>query len=419
VASKSLVIARMFLMSIAMMGGCFSAQATQIGIAAIVDESAITTTDVAARRDLVMATNGIPVTPENQARIGSRILQALIDETLQMNEAARTAISVTQEEIDKEIDAIPARETGESIRDFIRKRGLSLPSLEQQMRAQLAWAKLVQRKLRRNVNITQDEVARAQLAAANAPAEQEVLLQAIDLPAGDLAKLPAVMAQAEQLIVALQAGEKMESLLSSVGTLKPVFSAPGWVAEGQLPRPLQQALIARKPGEVVPAQRLGDTVQILQLLDRRSRPTVDDASEFVIKQITIDVPPKRDKVTLAKLSAVTASLKADPGNCMDTTLPALDLPARAEFLRLRYGAMSPQQQQLLAPLAVADISDALLSPDAVRLVLVCEKIEPAAGNLPDAAKIRQRLFAEKMELEAQKHLRNLRRDAYIDVRDAP
>jgi peptidyl-prolyl cis-trans isomerase SurA len=39
---------------------------------------------------------------------------------------------------------------------------------------------------------------------------------------------------------------------------------------------------------------------------------------------------------------------------------------------------------------------------------------PAA--LPDREQIRQVIFRQKLELEAEKHLRNLRREAFIEVR---
>ena len=47
--------------------------------------------------------------------------------------------------------------------------------------------------------------------------------------------------------------------------------------------------------------------------------------------------------------------------------------------------------------------------------MLCERTEPAS-KLPNADVVRQRLFGEKMELEAQKLLRNLRRDAFIDIK---
>jgi peptidyl-prolyl cis-trans isomerase SurA len=94
----------------------------------------------------------------------------------------------------------------------------------------------------------------------------------------------------------------------------------------------------------------------------------------------------------------------------------VDLPAKVQLVRTHVGDLSPQQRSIVSHLEVGDVSEPLFGPDAVRLVVLCEKVEPSEGTLPNAEAIRQQLFAEKLELEAQKHLRNLRREAFIDIK---
>ena len=46
-----------------------------------------------------------------------------------------------------------------------------------------------------------------------------------------------------------------------------------------------------------------------------------------------------------------------------------------------------------------------------------EEAAPAApAELPDEGRVKQALVQQRLELEAAKYLRNLRRDAFIDVR---
>lgn len=393
------------------------AQAARVNIAAVVSDDIITTADVDERRGLIMATAGIPETVENQQRISSRIMQALIDETLQMQEAKRQSVTVSDEELSKAIDEMGARDNGETVRDFIKKRGLSMRSMESQLRAQLAWNKVVQRKLRRNVSISQDEISRARQAAASAPGEVEVRLQALEMRIPSEDKTEATTKLAEEVALDLKAGAPMGSVAARlIGNPNVRYSQPTWVPESNLPPPLQQALRAMKAGEYTPPLRGGNAIQILQMMERNTAPKLADTTEFAIKQISIAVPKKRNKASLAKLSAVAESLRANSGSCMDDSVPAVDLPAQAKFVRLRLANMSPEQRSIVSHLEVGDVSEPLLSPDALRLIVMCEKIEPAGGALPDSEKIRQQLFAEKIELEAQKHLRNLRRDAYIDIK---
>lgn len=393
--------------------------AQSVGIAAVVGDDIITTADVAARRDLIMATNGIEPTPENQQKITPRIVQGLIDELLQLQEAKRQSLEVSSEELAKAIDALATRgDSQQSIREFVKTRALSMPSLESQMRAQIAWSKVVQRKLRRNVNVTQEEVLRAQNAAASTT-ESQLRIQALEVVVPNEAADAKMTLLAESMARDLKAGAQMaEIAIRYVKQPEVKFSQPTWVPEENLPPVLQQALRNVKAGETTPPLRAGNAIQILQVMERKAVAKLSDDTEYAIKQLAIEVPKKRDKTSLAMLSAVAATLQADYGSCESDAIPKVDLPTKVNFTRIKVGAMSPQQRSIISNLEVGEVSEPLMAPDALRLVVVCEKTEPSSGNLPEADGIRKQLFAEKLELEAQKHLRNLRRDAYIDIKGA-
>lgn len=389
-----------------------------VRIAAIVGDDVITTTDVNERRDLVMATAGIPVTPENQQKITPRIVQGLIDESLQLQEAKNQSLTVSDQELSKAIDSLSKRgDKQENVRDFIKRNQLSEASFENQLRAQLAWNKVVQRKLRRNVSIAQDEVVRAQKSAMTAPGETELRLQAIEVKIDSKNDARAVSKLIEDIALQVKAGSEFSSIASRyIKQPNLRYNPPLWVAEKTLPPPLQQALRALAPGEVTPPLRGEAAAQLIQLMERKTSLKQADNTEYALKQIAIAVPKKRDKPAMATLQQAATTLRADPGSCDNSTIPAVALPTDVQFLRTHLGEMTLQQRSVVSHLEVGEVSEPLLGPDALRLVVLCEKIEPAAGNLPDAEAIRQQLFAEKLELEAQKHLRNLRRDAFIDIK---
>lgn len=394
------------------------AQAMRVGIAAIVGDDVITTSDVDARRNLVMALAGIPDTAENQRKIMPRIMQLLIDETLQLQEAKRSSLVVTDAEIKTAIDAMGrSSATGEDIRTFIAKNGLSMPTLESQVRAQLLWSKVVQRKLRRNVNVSQDEVLRAQQAQASAPGAQELRIGAIDIEIASPEKQVEANKLASEMVLQLKAGTDMASVADSYLRQSEVsYKQPVWVVENRLPPTIQQAVRGLKDGEITAPVQAGNLIQILQVIQRRTAEKNADTTEYAVKQIAVPVPPKPDKTSLAALQKAVTALRTNPGDCMSEKIQKVNVPTDVKFVRTTLAVMSPEQRSILSNLEVGSVSEPLMGPDAVRLVMLCEKIEPATGNLPDANKVRQELFGEKMELEAQKHLRNLRRDAFIDIK---
>ena len=396
------------------------ARAGSMSIAAVVNDDVITTHDLEERRDLIMMTSGIPVTPENQKRITPHILQTLVDEALEMQEAKRQSITISDEDVEKALnDVTLGRQqlAPGDLKKIIAEKGLSQRSIENQVRAQLAWQKVVQRKLRRNVSISQDEITRAQQTQAASPGTTELRIAALSVPVSDAASESAATKTADDIALKLKTSPDVIAVAENYIHRPDVkFSAPVWLAEDALQPALQQALHDLKPGDITPPLRAGGAIQFIQLLDRQVNKPQAENTEIAIKQISIPVPANRDKKSIEKLKAVADALHANPGDCSSEKLPPTDLPATASFARTKMAELTPQQRSVINHLQVGEVSPPLPAPEFVRLVVLCEKIEPAAGNLPDADAVRQRLFTEKIELEAEKHLRNLKRDAFIDIK---
>ena len=385
--------------------------AAPVSIAAVVGDEVISSQDVEDRRELVMATAGIPNTVENQQKITPRIVQSLVDETLELQEAKRLSIEVTSEEIAKAMNDMGGRgDTNRSVRELIKSRGLSEASLERQLKAQLAWAKVVQRKLRKNVSISQDEIARAKAAEAANPGLMELKLAAFELNAKD----EGADALAKELHDKLAAGTDSATL--AVQYVKEAhFNPPQWVGESRLPAPLQQQLGKLKPGEVSEPLRGASTIHVIQVLDGRTVQKSSGATEYAIKQWAVTLPKDRTKAGLTKLRAVASAIRANPGACDSSVAPKAALPVEVNQVRMKLAAMSPQQRSIISQLEVGQVSEPLIAPDKLRLVMLCEKIEPPQ-NAVDGDAVRQQLYAEKLELAAQKHLRNLRRDTFVDIK---
>ncbi len=394
------------------------AGAAHLGIAAVVNDEVITTADVDERRDFIMATSDIPPTPEAQKALTPRITDALINETLELQEAKRLSIDVPQEEIDAsiaEIEKNRGRPSG-SLKQFIQDHGLSQRTMELQIRAQLAWTKVVQRKLKHTVNIAEDEVKRAQVAQASAPGVTELRIAAISMPIPSPEQEKDIATLAQTTAAQLNAGTDFMTVAQQLAdTGKATFNAPIWVPEEGLQPAMQQALRTLQPGQVTQPLRSQNSYQLISLLDRRTNKPTPDSTEVVVKQISVPLPPKKDAKGLSEAHALVESLRASPGGCTDADLGANTGKAKVEFIRAKYSQMTHDLRAVVEHLGVTEVSTPLITDKDVMLVMPCERIEPS-NKLPDADNVRRQLYNEKLELEAQKYLRNLRRDAFIDVK---
>ena len=104
----------MLSLALSLIGGVFAVAPCQAEplqhsdkIAIVVNESAITISDVEARVGLALLSSGLPDQPEVRAKIMPQVLRSLIDEQIQIQEAKRQQINVSNEEIDNALKHIP------------------------------------------------------------------------------------------------------------------------------------------------------------------------------------------------------------------------------------------------------------------------------------------------------------------------
>lgn len=399
------------------------AQAGAVRIAATVNDAAITSNDVAARRALVMLAANIPATAENEARITAQIVNALVDEQVQLQEAKRQSITVSDAELAKAIDAIGERQGLPSggIQKLLASKSIPVSTLEDQVRAQLAWTKVVQRKLRRNVTVTQDELRRAAAAEAAAPGPAELQIAALVVPITPKSKEKETKARVTEIAKALEAGKDFSDIAAHYAAAKTVLlSPPAWVAATRLPPELLREIAARKKGEVIGPVRLGNSAQFLRVLAERSRKKMNPATEVTVKQMEMTLPAKKNAAAQQQVQSTLATLRADAGSCESADVPTAALPVKVSFTRSTLAKLPDAVADALAQMEVASVSEPMVEASTLRLMLLCERREPVAGAAPAAnPELEQQLMGEKLELEAEKHLRNLKREATIDIREAP
>jgi peptidyl-prolyl cis-trans isomerase SurA len=244
------------------------------GIAAVVNDDIISISDLTARLQLALVSSGLPNSPETRQRLTPQVLRSLVDERLQLQEASRANISVTEKEITDALGRVAEqnRMQRDQLEKMLSSQGVPRSTLESQIRSTIAWGKLVQRRLRPSIEIGQDEIDQViQRIQANAGKPEylaaEIFL-AVDTPEreddvrrladrlyeqiGQGASFPAVARQFSQSAGAVNGGDL------------------GWVQQGQLPEELDGALKQLRPGQATRPIRSITGYHILMLRDERT-----------------------------------------------------------------------------------------------------------------------------------------------------
>ncbi|NIA70295.1 hypothetical protein HBA54_16935 [Pelagibius litoralis] len=241
--------------------------------AAVVNDEVISVLDLAMRVRLAIVGAGVNDSPEVRRRLTPQVLRGLIDERLQMQEAGRLDIAVSDDQVANALQQI-SQQNGMSEGQFLsmlRNRGIIPTTLIDQIRAQIAWQSIVQRRLRPTIVISDEEVQEVADRLASRQGSIERRIAEIFVSVESAAQEDQALANANRLLEQLRAGANFAGLarqFSQSGTAS-LGGDRGWVQDGELPEELNKALAQMGPGDVSPPIRSLSGFTILLLRDLR------------------------------------------------------------------------------------------------------------------------------------------------------
>lgn len=152
------ICAAMIAVTLSMLAAPLRAQ-SPVGVAAVVNDDPISIIDLVERIKLVAVSSNIEMTPQRSNEMAPQILQQLINEKLQMQEAERRGIEVSDEEIarGKSIIEQNAGLPDGMLDTYLAERQIAPGTLENQIRPQVAWQKVLG-TMRNEVQISNSEI---------------------------------------------------------------------------------------------------------------------------------------------------------------------------------------------------------------------------------------------------------------------
>ncbi len=267
------------------------------GIAAIVNKDVITLREVREASKLASADlqkRGIQVPDERTLQ--KQVLQRLIMERLERQEADRMGIRVDEAQVDQAINMIASRNkiTPAAMRAEIEKSGVTWEQYRKSLRDDIRMDRLRQRAVDANIIISDAEVdaflkdqernpAAAQ--ATRAPAPQQPHPQPRQ-PTHDQARQ-----RLEQIRERLQGGAvKFEDMARqySQDSTAPQGGDLGWVNPGDTVPPFEAAMNALQPNEISPPMLSPFGWHLIQVLERREHDVSDEVQRMRARQLLFE-----------------------------------------------------------------------------------------------------------------------------------
>ncbi|MGE4529032.1 MAG: peptidylprolyl isomerase [Rhodospirillaceae bacterium] len=389
-------------------------------IAAVVNDDVVSVFDLATRLRLALFSSRLPDTADNRRRLAPTVLRALIDERLQAQEAKRLNIALSDDDLAHAVSQVEAgnRMPAGGLKRIAADLGIPYDTITGQIRSQALWVKVVGRLYNAKSVPSAEDIAerKAQLAATLGRPQYHVAEIFLPFDAGQ--SETDVLALADKLVEQLRRGAPFVQAAHQFSRSPTAARGGdlGWVPQGQLERELDAALMQMAPGDISTPIRTTSGYYILRLEQRRVI-AAPDAGETRYRLSQIKLPTSGDKALSATdrdkvVAYVRASLRGCPA--FDAYGKTLATPGTGPLGTLLQKNLPAALASTVTALPVGEPSGPMDLGGVTTLLMVCERTAPSA--LPDDEKIRDTLRLERMERAAQRHLRDLRRTAVIDIR---
>ena len=388
-------------------------------IAAIVNDEVISSYDLVLRLNLVINSTQMEDSPETRHRLQAEVLESLVDEKLQLQEAKRLNIRVTKREMATAIGRIEEQNNlaPGGFDDFARASGVDRDSLLAQIRAQISWSKVLRRRLK---PIAEDEVDEMLEQIEADIGKPEYLISEIFIPINSPEKAADSKEIAEGLVRQIRSGAPFSAAARqfSRGTTAADGGQVGWIKLGQMAAEIDrevQTLEVDATSE--PIETLAG-YYIIKLHQRRRFLSADPSQARVsLRQLLLTLPEGAGRTAIDKRRREAEEIAASVSDCgrIEAAAGARKGGEYLDFGTLPLSQLSSAIRKVVQALPVGRFSEPVATPAGVMLLMVCERREPEI-KMPDRDSVVRELTRREIAKIARRHIRDLRRDALVEYR---
>lgn len=397
-----------------------TAQQDAVRIAAVVNEDVISLFDVQSRIQLFLVTSGIEDSIEVRQRLLPQVMNALIEEKLKLQEARREEIETTENEV---LNAVQLIEQNNGMQQgafmtLLAQEGIDPGTFYAQVEADVTWLKVTQQVLIRDVSVTEEEVnAVIDRLRAN-QGKPEYLLGEIFLPTGFGGRNEDVRQLAQQLVDRAKEGAPFPALAQqfSQSPTAAVGGDLGWVPASELEPEVQRAITRMSPNEISDPIRTLTGYTIIALREQRAMAEASPLmSGVALNQIYLQTVG-RNALSEARLNQLSSAIQTQVSSCeqMSEWGEEIGGPGSGPVEMIRVAGLPEGVRDAVIDLPVGRVSAPIDVAGAKLFVMVCDRLED--DGLPSQQQVFSQLENEKLNTVANQRLRDLRRQALIDVR---
>ncbi len=399
-------------------------------IAAVVNDEVITLTELEQKlqRSIQQLRRRV-----GKGRLPSRkilrrqLLERMILNRIQLQRAQERDIQISAQALDKAVSRI-AQQNGLSMDRFRRvlsRRGVDYADYRQKLREKLRRERLINQAVRSQVHVTDEEVASflARHGSSSEP-RYEYKLQHILVAVPEEAppeKAENLRRQANQLRERIiEEGEKFAKVAAAESDGQNALEGGnlGWFKPGELPSAVAAEIEGVEPNHLSRVIRTPSGFHLFKVTDRRKLETTKE-TQVKARHIMLRVGSGRSSDQARALAQELKNRLKSGANFTQLATQFSEGPAAREGGNLGWvsrGELVPGLEELLFSLAPGQIGGPVRTQLGIHIAKVLNKREKAVNPENKHKQARQALRTRKTRERMDQWLRELRAQAYVEIR---
>ncbi|MGN2392842.1 peptidylprolyl isomerase [Pelomicrobium sp. G1] len=396
-------------------------------IVAVVNEEVITQDELDRRLELVkkqLARQGTAL-PDSEA-LRRQILERLIMDRIQVQYARQTGLRIDDFQLDRAIAAIAEqnRMTVAQFREVLARDGVDYADFREEIRKEMILARLREREIDSRIAVSEGEIDNFLATQATQITGGEYAVSHILVRVPEQAtsgEIQARRARAEAALAELKTGKPFAQVAAVYSDAPDALQGGylGWRPLSRLPELFAEAVVKLNPGEVSDILRSPNGFHILRLEDRRGPGAPAQVTQTRVRHILV-----RPGETLSEDEARNRLLQlreriVNGADFAELARLHSEDPSASQGGDLGWvspGDTVPAFERTMESLQPGEVSEPVKTPLGWHLIQVLERRTGDMTKERERVLARQSIKARKADEAYEEWLRQLRDQAYVEVR---
>ncbi len=397
-------------------------------IVAVVNDEVITLNELRMRLDIAvhqLSRQGTPLPPQNE--LEKQVLDRLITDRVQLQHARDIGLRIDDAQLDQALRRIAEsnKMTPAQFREALQRDGVPFAKFREDIRDEITITRVREREVENKISISEGEIDNyldGELTKQGGGEEYEVahiLLRAPESASPE--QIQTLKAKADQVLERVQQGENFAQLAAAYS------DAPDGMQGGslgmrtleRLPSIFSDAVVKLKAGEVAPLLRSPNGFHIVKLVAKRGGAVTQPVQQTHVRHILIKVNEVvSEPEARHKLEGLYDRIKHGESFAELARLFSQDGAATkgGDLGWIYPGDTVPEFERAMNELKPGEVSEPVKSPFGYHLIEVLERRVQDVSTGRQRAMARQVLRERKLDEAYQDWLRQIRDQAYVDIR---